>query len=82
MLRNEEERAQALRIVRRIIAVVGTGTASRRYRAAYLEPGLLRCLAAIAKAGNACDGSGDRLARPAIATLAEIGKFILFIRLS
>lgn len=74
MLRNEEERTQALRVVRRIIAVVGPSTnITRRHRGAYLEPGLLRCLVAVARAGHAFDGSGDRLSRPAIATLAEIG---------
>ncbi|CAK1553660.1 unnamed protein product [Leptosia nina] len=73
MLRNEEERAQALRVVRRIIAVVGgTEPSIRRHRAAYIEQGLLRCLASVARAGSAGDGSGDRLSRPAIATLAEI----------
>ncbi|KAG7299403.1 hypothetical protein JYU34_016353 [Plutella xylostella] len=72
MLSNEEERAQALRVVRRVIAVAGLES-SRRHRAAYVEPGLLRCLVAIARAGSAGDGSGDRLARPAVATLAEIG---------
>ncbi|VVC96481.1 unnamed protein product, partial [Leptidea sinapis] len=73
MLRNEEERAQALRVVRRVIAVVGgTEPPVRRYRAAYIEPGLLRCLASVARAGSAVDGAGDRLSRPAIATLAEI----------
>ncbi|XP_049865894.1 rapamycin-insensitive companion of mTOR [Pectinophora gossypiella] len=71
MLRNEEERTQALRVVRRVIGVVGAGQ-SRRQRAAFLEHGLLRCLAAVARAGSATDGTGDRLARPAIATLAEI----------
>ncbi|XP_045493757.1 rapamycin-insensitive companion of mTOR isoform X2 [Colias croceus] len=73
MLRNEEERAQALRVVRRVIAVVGgTEQSMRRHRAAYIEQGLLRCLAAVARAGCAGDGTGDRLSRPAIATLAEI----------
>ncbi|XP_026328283.1 rapamycin-insensitive companion of mTOR [Hyposmocoma kahamanoa] len=71
MLRNEEERAQALRVVRRVIGVVGAGQ-SRRHRAAYIDHGLLRCLVAVARAGSAGDGTGDRLARPAIATLAEI----------
>lgn len=73
MLRNEEERAQALRVVRRVIGVVGAGQ-SRRHRAAYIDHGLLRCLVAVARAGSAGDGTGDRLARPAIATLAEICK--------
>lgn len=73
MLRNEEERAQALRIVRKIIAVVGGMEQSmRRHRAANIEGGLLRCLASVARAGSAGDGTGDRLSRPAIATLAEI----------
>ncbi|XP_038210519.1 rapamycin-insensitive companion of mTOR-like [Zerene cesonia] len=73
MMRNEEERAQALRVVRRVIAVVGgTEQSMRRHRAAYIEQGLLRCLAAVARAGCAGDGTGDRLSRPAIATLAEI----------
>lgn len=73
MLRNEEERAQALRVVRRIVAVVGAaGQPMRRYRAAYVDHGLLRCLAAVARAASAGDGTGDRLSRPAIATLAEI----------
>ncbi|KAJ2946926.1 hypothetical protein O0L34_g16268 [Tuta absoluta] len=71
MVRNEEERAQALRVVRRVIGVVGAGQA-KRHRAAYIDPGLLRCLTAVARAGSAGDGTGDRLARPAIATLAEI----------
>ncbi|XP_053602519.1 rapamycin-insensitive companion of mTOR [Plodia interpunctella] len=69
MLRNEEERAQALRVVRRIVAVVGAGPA--RGRCVFVEPGLLRCLAAVARAGGAGDGA-DRLSRPAVATLAEI----------
>ncbi|XP_039749145.1 rapamycin-insensitive companion of mTOR [Pararge aegeria] len=73
MLRNEEERAQALKVVRRVIAVVGAvEQGHRRLRAAYIDQGLLRCLAAVARAGSAGDGSGDRLSRPAIATLAEI----------
>ncbi|XP_072940990.1 rapamycin-insensitive companion of mTOR isoform X2 [Epargyreus clarus] len=73
MLRNEEERAQALRVVRRIIAVVGPGDQPyRRHRSAYIDKGLLRCLAAVACSGSEGDGSGDRLSRPAIATLAEI----------
>ncbi|XP_063379404.1 rapamycin-insensitive companion of mTOR [Cydia fagiglandana] len=70
MLRNEEERAQALRVVRRVVAMVGC-VGPRRLRAARVDEGLLRCLAAVARAG-AGDGSPDRLARPAIATLAEI----------
>ncbi|XP_061709470.1 LOW QUALITY PROTEIN: uncharacterized protein LOC133519480 [Cydia pomonella] len=70
MLRNEEERAQALRVVRRVVAIVGC-VGPRRLRAARVDEGLLRCLAAVARAG-AGDGSPDRLARPAIATLAEI----------
>ncbi|XP_047986366.1 rapamycin-insensitive companion of mTOR [Leguminivora glycinivorella] len=70
MLRNEEERAQALRVVRRVVAVVGC-VGPRRLRAARVDEGLLRCLAAVARAG-AGDGSPDRLARPAVATLAEI----------
>ncbi|CAH2075234.1 unnamed protein product, partial [Iphiclides podalirius] len=73
MLRNEEERAQALRVVRRVIAVVGALEQPLRYhRAAYIDQGLLRCLTAVARAGSAGDGTGDRLSRPAIATLAEI----------
>ncbi|XP_045512078.1 rapamycin-insensitive companion of mTOR [Pieris brassicae] len=73
MLRNEEERAQALRVVRRVIAVVGgIDQSMKRYRAAHIDEGLLRCLASVARAGSAGDGSGDRLSRPAIATLAEI----------
>lgn len=73
MLRNEEERAQALRVVRRVVAAVGTGAGGqRRLRAARVDPGLLRCLHAVARAGSAGDGTGDRLSRPAIATLAEI----------
>ncbi|XP_061377778.1 rapamycin-insensitive companion of mTOR [Danaus plexippus] len=73
MLRNEEERAQALKVVRRVIAVVGAiEQGTRKHRAAYIDQGLLRCLAAVARAGSAGDGSGDRLSRPAIATLAEI----------
>ncbi|CAB3243727.1 unnamed protein product [Arctia plantaginis] len=73
MLRNEEERAQALRVVRRVVAVVGAaGEPMRRHRAAYVDHGLLRCLAAVARAACAGDGTGDRLSRPAIATLAEI----------
>ncbi|XP_068630282.1 rapamycin-insensitive companion of mTOR [Battus philenor] len=73
MLRNEEERAQALRVVRRVIAVVGgIEQPLRCHRAAYIDPGLLRCLTAVARAGSAGDGTGDRLSRPAIATLAEI----------
>ena len=75
MLHNEEERAQALKVVRRVIAVVGAiEHGQRRHRAAYIDPGLLRCLAAVARAGTAGDGSSNRLARPAIATLAEICK--------
>ncbi|XP_046960135.1 rapamycin-insensitive companion of mTOR [Vanessa cardui] len=73
MLHNEEERAQALKVVRRVIAVVGAiEQGQRRYRAAYIDQGLLRCLAAVARAGSAGDGSSNRLSRPAIATLAEI----------
>ncbi|XP_034824961.1 rapamycin-insensitive companion of mTOR [Maniola hyperantus] len=73
MLRNEEERAQALKVVRRVIAVVGAvEQGHRKHRAAFIDQGLLRCLAAVARAGSAGDGSGDRLSRPAIATLAEI----------
>ncbi|XP_052738397.1 rapamycin-insensitive companion of mTOR [Bicyclus anynana] len=73
MVRNEEERAQALKVVRRVIAVVGAvEQGHRRFRASYVDQGLLRCLAAVARAGSAGDGSGDRLSRPAIATLAEI----------
>lgn len=72
MLRNEEERAQALRVVRRVVAVVGAAGQTRRHRAACVDGGLLRCLYAVARAGSAGDGSGDRLSRPAIATLAEI----------
>ncbi|XP_041976707.1 rapamycin-insensitive companion of mTOR [Aricia agestis] len=73
MLRNEEERAQALRVVRRIIAVVGAvDQGQSRHRSAYVDQGLLRCLASVARAGSAGDGTGDRLSRPAIATLAEI----------
>lgn len=80
MLRNEEERAQALRVVRRVVAVVGAaGEPMRRHRAAYVDPGLLRCLAAVARAASAGDGTGDRLSRPAIATLAEICMNILCI---
>ncbi|XP_060801043.1 rapamycin-insensitive companion of mTOR [Amyelois transitella] len=72
MLRNEEERAQALRVVRRIVAVVGSGEQSVcRARSVFVEPGLLRCLAAVARAGSSGDGA-DRLSRPAVATLAEI----------
>ncbi|KAJ8732665.1 hypothetical protein PYW07_015264 [Mythimna separata] len=72
MLRNEEERAQALRVVRRVVAVVGATGGVRRQRGAFVEHGLLRCLAAVARAASAGDGTGDRLSRPAIATLAEI----------
>ncbi|XP_059062145.1 rapamycin-insensitive companion of mTOR [Achroia grisella] len=73
MLRNEDERAQALRVVRRIIAVVGpTGQVAQQPRGAYIDQGLLRCLAAVARAGSSGDGAGDRLSRPAVATLAEI----------
>ncbi|XP_052751154.1 rapamycin-insensitive companion of mTOR [Galleria mellonella] len=73
MLRNEDERAQALRVVRRIVAVVGpAGQVLQQHRGAYIDPGLLRCLAAVARAGNSGDGAGDRLSRPAVATLAEI----------
>ncbi|XP_045534255.1 rapamycin-insensitive companion of mTOR [Papilio machaon] len=73
MLRNEEERAQALRVVRRVIAVVGAAEQPLRcHRSAYIDQGLLRCLTAVARAGSAGDGTGDRLSRPAIATLAEI----------
>lgn len=74
MLRNEEERAQALRVVRRVVAVVGAavGQSSLRHRAVYVDQGLLRCLIAVTRAGNTGDGTGDRLSRPAIATLAEI----------
>ncbi|XP_026729335.1 rapamycin-insensitive companion of mTOR [Trichoplusia ni] len=72
MLRNEEERAQALRVVRRVVAVVGAAQGARLQRGAFVEHGLLRCLAAVARAASAGDGTGDRLARPAIATLAEI----------
>ncbi|KAL4710437.1 hypothetical protein ACJJTC_008839 [Scirpophaga incertulas] len=74
MLRYEEERAQALRVVRRVVAVVGaaTGQPTQRHRALFVEQGLLRCLIAVTRAGNSGDGSGDRLSRPAIATLAEI----------
>ncbi|GBP15175.1 Rapamycin-insensitive companion of mTOR [Eumeta japonica] len=79
MLRNEEERAQALRVVRRVIGMVGgAGQVPRRHRGAYVEPGLLRCLVAVARAGSPGDGTGDRLSRPAIATLAEIGKLYFF----
>lgn len=76
MLRNEEERAQALRVVRRVVAVVGGGEVSR-VRAARVDPGLLRCLAAVARAASAPDGTGDRLSRPAIATLAEICELLI-----
>lgn len=72
MLRNEEERAQALRVVRRVVAVVGAVGQVRRHRAAFVDSGLLRCLTAVARAGSAGDGPGDRLSKPAIATLAEI----------
>ncbi|XP_063890175.1 rapamycin-insensitive companion of mTOR [Helicoverpa armigera] len=72
MLRNEEERAQALRVVRRVVAVVGATQGTRRQRGAYVEHGLLRCLTAVARAASAGDGTGDRLSRPAVATLAEI----------
>ena len=74
MLRNEEERAQALRVVRRVVAVVGATGGVRRQRGAFVEHGLLRCLAAVARATSAGDGTGggDRLSRPAVATLAEI----------
>ncbi|XP_013141294.1 PREDICTED: rapamycin-insensitive companion of mTOR [Papilio polytes] len=73
MLRNEEERAQALRVVRRVIAVVGAAEQPLRcHRSAYIDQGLLRCLTAVARAGSAGDGTGDRLSRPAVATLAEI----------
>ncbi|KAF9798869.1 hypothetical protein SFRURICE_020433 [Spodoptera frugiperda] len=72
MLRNEEERAQALRVVRRVVAIVGSTQGVRRQRGAFVEQGLLRCLAAVARAASAGDGTGDRLSRPAIATLAEI----------
>ncbi|CAH2107437.1 unnamed protein product [Euphydryas editha] len=73
MLHNEEERAEALKVVRRVIAVVvANDQGQRRHRAAYIDPGLLRCLAAVARAGSAGDGSSNRLSRPAIATLAEI----------
>lgn len=76
MLHNEEERAQALKVVRRVIAVVGANDqGQRRHRAAYIDPGLLRCLAAVARAGSAGDGTSNRLSRPAIATLAEICRF-------
>lgn len=74
MLRNEEERAQALRVVRRVVAVVGTSTNARRHRSVYVDSGLIRCLVSVARAGNANDGTGDRLSRPAIATLAEMGE--------
>lgn len=77
MLRNEEERAQALRVVRRVIAVVGAAEQPLRcHRSAYIDQGLLRCLTAVARAGSAGDGTGDRLSRPAVATLAEICKFM------
>ncbi|CAG5039959.1 unnamed protein product [Parnassius apollo] len=73
MLRNEEERAQALRVVRRVIAVVGAIEQPLKcHRAAFIDQGFLRCLTAVARAGSAGDGTGDRLSRPAIATLAEI----------
>lgn len=72
MLRNEEERAQALRVVRRVVAVVGAAQGVRLQRGAFVEHGLLRCLAAVARAVSAGEGTGDRLSRPAIATLAEI----------
>lgn len=75
MLRNEEERAQALRVVRRVVAIVGSTQGVRRQRGAFVEQGLLRCLAAVARAASAGDGTGDRLSRPAIATLAEICKY-------
>lgn len=77
MLRNEEERAQALRVVRRVVAVVGAAGGVRRQRGAYVEHGLLRCLASVARAASGGDGAGggDRLSRPAIATLAEICKY-------
>lgn len=75
MLRNEEERAQALRVVRRVVAVVGAAGQVRRHRAAFVDPGLLRCLTAVARAGIPGDGTGDRLSKPAIATLAEICMF-------
>lgn len=76
MLHNEEERAQALKVVRRVIAVVGANDQSqRRHRAAYIDPGLLRCLVAVARAGSSGDGTSNRLSRPAIATLAEICKY-------
>jgi hypothetical protein len=74
MLRNEEERAQALRVVRRVVAVVGAADEyqTQKYRALFVDQGLLRCLIAVTRAGNSGDGTGDRLSRPAIATLAEI----------
>ncbi|CAH0749763.1 unnamed protein product [Diatraea saccharalis] len=74
MLRNEEERAQALRVIRRVVAVVGaaTGQPTQRYRSLYIDQGLLRCLIAVTRSGNTVDGTGDRLSRPAIAALAEI----------
>ncbi|RVE41299.1 hypothetical protein evm_014048 [Chilo suppressalis] len=74
MLRNEEERAQALRVIRRVVAVVGAaiGQPAQRYRSLYIDQGFLRCLIAVTRSGNTVDGTGDRLSRPAIAALAEI----------
>ncbi|XP_037299313.1 rapamycin-insensitive companion of mTOR isoform X2 [Manduca sexta] len=60
MVRNEEERAQALRVARRAIGAAGATATSGAMA-------LLRCLAALAP-----DPAADRLSRPAAATLAEI----------
>lgn len=74
MVRNEDERAQALRVVRRIAgAAVGLSKAD----AARPEPALLRCLAALARDpfSLAREAAADRLSRPAAATLAEICQY-------